>query len=120
MISQGHSFGLNCEFMNRLTYLIVFKLLDSFVFLAFTFCLNCVGPLGNAGLTNLVQLLALVKPHGLIVLFLVGLRAHTFDALKLIDSEHSRVLGGQCLCLLFGVGHASSLLEASGAGVSKA
>lgn len=51
-----------------------------------------------------MQFFALIKPHGPVVLLLVGLRAHALDALELVDREDRRVFGGEGLCLLFGVG----------------
>ena len=87
--------------MFNLTYLIVFKLLDSLVLLALTLSLYRVWPLGDAHLTNLVQLLALIHTHSLVILFLVSLRAHALDSLELIDRKDSCVLSCQCLGLLF-------------------
>ena len=78
--------------MKSVTYLVIFKLLDSFVFLALSFGLNGIGPLGYTGLADLIQFFALIKPHSSVVLFLVGLRAHTFNSFEFINAQNSRVL----------------------------
>ena len=87
------------------TYLVILELLDPLVLLPLPLGLDGVGPLGNSGLTNLVELFALIESHGPVVLLLVSLRAHALDPLELVDGQHSRVLGSQGLGLLFGIGH---------------
>ena len=51
-----------------------------------------------------MKLFALIKPHGAVVLLLIGLRAHALDSLELVEGQDRRVLSGEGLGLLFGVG----------------
>jgi len=65
--------------------LIIFESLDSLVFFALSFGLNCVGPLSNTSLTYLLELFALIVPHSPVILLLICLRAHTLNSIKLVD-----------------------------------
>lgn len=82
-------FGINTSSLN----LIVFKLLDTLIFLALSLGDGSVGPLGHASKRLMMKSLSLILTHGLIVLPFVRLRAHALDALKLIVGDLNGVLG---------------------------
>ena len=59
-----------------------------------------VWPLGDSSFRQHFLVFPLVHPHGLVVLHLVGLRAHALNSLKLLIAQNGGVLGSQGLSLL--------------------
>lgn len=86
------------------TYLIIFELLDSFVFFSFSFRMDSIWPFWDSSLWNHSLIKFLIHSHGLVIFLLIGLLAHALDSLKFFISHDGGVLSCKSFILLFLIG----------------